>query len=493
MEYLPYKIEEGSYRIEIFLNKFHGLLTFSSLEEGKEYLQTQLIERIKWEESGKNAQNCIYSADQVSQSLYDLKEGLFGEDLEDGYILKKKETGYFGSMYVNVVGYYILSPFSRPVKKPAISRQEQEKSNNGPGFSNVIAELRTKFENKQQEGILKTTGIMEMLMNPQEEEMLCEDMEEMYLEPHNYDNLDAERFFDTPLPELPPSFPIVCSPIQIRNFDTIQNIITKANEENSQEQEEEKVNKDFSSESEESESEEREEREESESEEREEREESESEEREEREESESEEREEREEREESESEEREESESEEREEREESESEEREEREESESEEREEREESESEESEEREELPKEKRINLDELIKEIEGEINQIGKKCKRIEFEEIFVDFQLEQIRERKRIIKEQEEQLYEESESTMYDTSSEEEESSSEEEESSSEEEESSSEEEESSTEEEESSTEEEESSTEESFHSDDSDRAFWFESSSDSEYRFKSYSL
>ena len=76
-----------------------------------------------------------------------------------------------------------------------------------------------------------------------------------------------------------------------------------------------------------------------------------------------------------------------------------------------------------------------------------------KRIELEEILIDFQLEQIRERKRVI---EEQLYEETESSSEEET-------------------------------------ESESSVGNPFYSEDSDNEFWFESSSESEYQFKTYSL
>ena len=228
MEYLPYKIDEGSRRIEIFLNKFHGLLTFSSLEEGKEYLKKKVVKRVKWEESGKNAQDCVYTAEQIAKDIYSVKEGLFVEEMEDGFALKRKETGYFSSIYVNEISYYMLASFSRPTKTHNITVQKQGTNVEKQKFSQVVAELRTKLDNHGN-NMLKNTGLREKLLK--DEEVEKEPTGELYITSHSFEEIDDINSPESdylPLPELLP-LPIVSQPVQIRNMEPIQNIIDKAN------------------------------------------------------------------------------------------------------------------------------------------------------------------------------------------------------------------------------------------------------------------------
>jgi len=211
MEYIPYKIIAGSYRINIYQNEFHGLRTFSSVEEGKGFLRNEAVEVVKYEESGKNAENCVYPSEKVTNDISDVKDGLFVEELEDGFVLKHKVYESMLSWFPTITekAYYMLAPLVRPMSRPAPSTKSENNSHD-----KVIAQLKSAFLNT--EGVkLKSTGLLEDLISPDEEEESEEKEQELYVK--SYD--DLEDMYDTPL--LPP-FPLYLPPL--RELPPIPNI-----------------------------------------------------------------------------------------------------------------------------------------------------------------------------------------------------------------------------------------------------------------------------
>jgi len=226
MEYIPYKIIAGSYRINIYQNEFHGLRTFSSMEEGKVFLRNEAVEVVKYEESGKKAENCVYPSEKVLNDISDVKDGLFVEELEDGFILKHKVYESILSWFPTVTekAYYMLAPLVRPMSKPTPMTKSKDNSHD-----NVIADLKSAFMG---EGVkLKSTGLLEDLISPEKEEEPEEQEQEMYIK--SYD--DFEDMYDAPplpprplrlppLRELPP-IPGIAIPVEPAN---IQIMLDKA-------------------------------------------------------------------------------------------------------------------------------------------------------------------------------------------------------------------------------------------------------------------------
>ncbi len=179
MEYLPYKIDAGSNRIKIYQNEFHGLRSFSCIETGKEFLREEAVDVVKYEESGKNAENCVYTIESVVEDVASVKDGLFVEELEDGYALKKKEWAYSWSIYPTIteISHFLLASITRPPKNPqktAAKKNTQE--------SALIAELESALS-EGSEFSLKKTGLFDTLVNPAEpipQETVITPYEEMF-------------------------------------------------------------------------------------------------------------------------------------------------------------------------------------------------------------------------------------------------------------------------------------------------------------------------
>jgi len=221
MEYIPYRIAAGSHKIKIYQNESHGLKTFTSLEDGKEFLRSEALEVVKYEESGKNAENCVYSTETVLNTIHSVKDGLFIEELEDGFALKDKKYESYISWTPTITekGYYMLASLVRPVSCPP-KRVEVENGGNSSGHNEVIAQLKATLE----EGIqLKSTGLLENLVNPVEE-VTPENSEEVFIE--SYEDTDTEYssedcLLELPLvPELPP-LPKLVIPMDVQSVEPI--------------------------------------------------------------------------------------------------------------------------------------------------------------------------------------------------------------------------------------------------------------------------------
>nr|QBK92034.1 MAG: hypothetical protein LCPAC304_03810 [Pithovirus LCPAC304] len=164
MEYLPYKIDAGSSRIKIYQNEFHGLRSFSCIETGKEFLREEAVDVVKYEESGKNAENCVYTIHNVVEDVASVKDGLFVEELEDGYALMKKEWAYSWSLYPSIteLSYFLLASITRPPKTPQKTDAKKDTQE-----AALIAELKSALSSGS-EFSLKKTGLFPELVNPVE-------------------------------------------------------------------------------------------------------------------------------------------------------------------------------------------------------------------------------------------------------------------------------------------------------------------------------------
>jgi hypothetical protein len=161
MEFLPYSIEHGSQNIEIYMNKFHSLLTFTTEEQGKEFLKEKALEKVRYEEGAKAAENCTYSDEE---DPYTFKEGLFIRELSNGYSLQSKVSGRVYGYEIHPISYYLLKSFTRPVSKPTTSVLCDV--NKPSGYNAVLAELTSKVNAK-----LKRTGNLETLLQKDQREV----------------------------------------------------------------------------------------------------------------------------------------------------------------------------------------------------------------------------------------------------------------------------------------------------------------------------------
>lgn len=228
MEYIPYRITAGSHKIKVYQNESRGLKTFTSLEDGKEFLKSEALEVVKYEESGKNAENCVYSTETVLNNVHSVKNGLFIEEQEDGFALKDKKYESYISWTPTITEkeYYILASLVRPTScPPKRETTVKSKDNNTKisGHNEVIAQLKSAL----QEGIqLKSTGLLENLVNPVvvEEEMPSENDEEVFIESYedsDYSYSSEACLIDLPLiPDLP-SLPELMIPMNVQSVEPI--------------------------------------------------------------------------------------------------------------------------------------------------------------------------------------------------------------------------------------------------------------------------------
>lgn len=194
MEYVPYEINAESTRIKLYQNEFHGLKTFSNVKAGKEFLRERAVDVVKYEESGRNAENCVFTETQIVDDVSSVKDGLFVKEIEDGYVLQNKEYSYSWSMYPTItdVKHFMLASLTRPAS--TTTSTSTYTSNQPQRDRQLVIELENAFS----EGIkLKKTGLLSELTKPSQSEM--EEVEETAS--------DDFEDFDDPLPALPPRDP----------------------------------------------------------------------------------------------------------------------------------------------------------------------------------------------------------------------------------------------------------------------------------------------
>lgn len=223
MEYVPYRITAGSHKIKIYQNESHGLKTFTSLEDGKEFLKSEAIEVVKYEESGKNAENCVYNTETVTQEIHSVKVGLFVQELEDGFVLKEKRYDGYISWVPTITEkeFYMLAPLVRRVSAPPrrVEFQSTNESSSSVNTGNLIAELNAELKATLENGVqLRPTGLLDELLHKPEEE----EQEEVIIESYEDTEYSSEYcLLDIPaLPELPP-LPKMVIPLDVQSFEPI--------------------------------------------------------------------------------------------------------------------------------------------------------------------------------------------------------------------------------------------------------------------------------
>jgi hypothetical protein len=233
MEYLPYKRIEDNPRIQIFPNEHGGLLLFSNVEDGKSFLLNKAREVVVYEEGGKNADNCVYSAEDVLLNLSNVKDGFFIEEVEDGYFLNQKKYAglFYGTPYSERLQSFLLAPLARKVVKPLTPREIQERKACCPSIvstqDKLLQEIKMLFSSGEQ--TLKPTGIREKLIKTnkvhsseyasESDETLeyassneedSEEQEEKGEEKDTKETKDNNKEFylkNIPIPPPPPEFP----------------------------------------------------------------------------------------------------------------------------------------------------------------------------------------------------------------------------------------------------------------------------------------------
>lgn len=224
MEYVPYRITAGSHKIKLYQNESHGLRTFTSLEDGKEFLKSEAIGVVKYEESGKNAENCVYKAKIVEEDIHSVKTGLFVEELEDGFALKEKRYDGFISWAPTITEkeFYMLSSLVRTANAPPKRVERKTDESSGPSMGILIADLNAELKSFLEAGFqLKPTGLLEGLVEEEEEpqEVIIESYEDT-------DYSSEECILDLPLIQELPPLPQMRVPVDMQSFEPMLNKVS---------------------------------------------------------------------------------------------------------------------------------------------------------------------------------------------------------------------------------------------------------------------------
>jgi len=187
MEYLPYKIAEGSHKIEIFLNDYKSLEIFSSYEAITDFLLKKAKEYIIFKEGGEKAEKCIY------------KYNCNACDIEDGYFIRINEnddcticyksvtpgTFYGNNVIIEPYYHYKFTSVSKPVRTTRVVQKQKNIDPKINSYNQFLRELRSIQDNNKDK-IVRPSDIKKL-----KEIKICDIEEESEVEACNIDEIEV--------------------------------------------------------------------------------------------------------------------------------------------------------------------------------------------------------------------------------------------------------------------------------------------------------------